>query len=50
MPGAKVDALNDGATDAKLLSELAKIRENGELTDYSDEELLSYGVKVLWKR
>ncbi len=50
MPGAKVEAMNDGATDANLVSELEKIRKNGELTDYSDEELLSYGVKVLWKR
>jgi SAM-dependent methyltransferase len=49
LPGVQVDALMDDS-DPDHRSELARIREHGELADYSDEELLSVTLKAVWKR
>ncbi len=49
MPGSQVDALSDD-TDAGHISELAKLRDSGELASYTDEELLSVTVKVTWTK
>jgi SAM-dependent methyltransferase len=49
LPGVQVDALMDDS-DPRHLSELAEIRKHGELTNYSDEELLTVTLKAVWKR
>lgn len=49
LPGAKVESMmDDDSSDHK--SKLTQIREAGELINYSDEELLSVTVKVIWQR
>lgn len=49
LPGARVDAMMDD-TGADRKAALAKIRENGELSDYSDEELMTVTVRATWKK
>jgi len=49
LPGAQVEALMDDSTEGAKL-ELEKCRACGELSDYSDEELLTVTVKVIWQR
>jgi len=48
LPGVQVEALMDDS-DPNHLAELAEIRENGELSDYSDEELLTVTLKAVWR-
>jgi SAM-dependent methyltransferase len=49
LSGANVQALMDDMTPNRA-SDLAEIRKDGELTCYSDEELLTVTVKVIWQR
>jgi SAM-dependent methyltransferase len=48
MPGCKVEALVDATELLRL--ELNKLRSEGELMDYSDEELFSHAVKATWRK
>ncbi|RCS46357.1 class I SAM-dependent methyltransferase [Bremerella cremea] len=48
MPGAEVTPLMDGKNPSSL--DLQALREQGELKDYSDAELLSPSVKVVWRK
>jgi ubiquinone/menaquinone biosynthesis C-methylase UbiE len=48
MPGCKVKALQD--TSEVFRRELGKLRSQGELMDYSDEELYAYGVEAIWRK
>jgi SAM-dependent methyltransferase len=49
MPGCRVVAMCDDAS-AQRRSELDTLRAAGELSSYSDEELLSPTVKVIWTK
>ncbi len=49
LPGVRFEAMMDDAGEARRL-ELAQCRRNGELADFSDEELLSSTVKAVWRR
>jgi SAM-dependent methyltransferase len=49
MPGAQIEAMKDD-TNPEHIAELAQIRSNGELTEYSDEELLTVTLKTVWRR
>ena len=48
MPGCKVEALCDASKLFRL--ELSKLRSQGELMDYSDEELFAHGVQAIWRK
>lgn len=48
LPGARVQPQLDNSSEEKRL-ELAQCRRNGELADFSDEELLSATVKAVWR-
>jgi len=48
MPGCKVEALCDASE--LFRRELSKLRSQGELMDYSDEELFAHGVKAIWRK
>jgi SAM-dependent methyltransferase len=48
LSGVRIDALMDDS-DPNHLSELAKLRGSGELSDYSDEELLTVTLRAVWK-
>jgi SAM-dependent methyltransferase len=49
LPGVRVEPMMDDSTPERKF-DLAKIRSQGELAEYSDEELLSVTVKAVWKR
>jgi len=49
LPGSQVIPMMDDASPERI-AEIARIRATGELTEYTDEELLSVTVKVIWKR
>jgi SAM-dependent methyltransferase len=49
LPGSSVTPLMDDASPERR-QELAILRDGGELTEYSDEELLSPTLKVIWSK
>jgi len=49
MPGVRVHALMDD-TNTTHRAELCELRNTGELTDYSDEEVLTVTLKAVWQR
>jgi SAM-dependent methyltransferase len=48
MPNVSLRAIED--KNQALRTELARLRSGGELSDYSDEELLTVELVALWKR
>jgi SAM-dependent methyltransferase len=48
MPGCKVELLRDTSELFRL--ELSKLRSQGKLMDYSDDELFTYGVQATWRK
>ena len=49
MPGCRVEATRCDETP-ELVAQLAEIRKNGELLNFTDEELFSSMVKVVWTK
>ena len=49
MPGCRVEAVCCDTSELSRL-ELSKLRSQGELMDYSDDELLAYGVNAVWRK
>jgi SAM-dependent methyltransferase len=49
MPGVEIDALCDDKDPMHRL-ELLKLRDAGELKEYSDDELLTVTLKAVWRR
>ena len=48
LPGCKIDALQDASQLER--AELERLRSQGILTSYSDEELLTVTVEVIWQK
>jgi hypothetical protein len=48
LPGAEV--ISRGHGQDGLAADLAELREQGELADYSDEELLGNEIVALWRK